>query len=109
MHFAKFQKAVVFLSIDTMWVLHEWFLAAIIVLFLIASSLLSLFLSAGSRVLRHTTYAFLASLVVFLHSGFHHGFLDSLIALAGGTICWMHPSWRSRIMCMPPVVSWLVQ
>jgi hypothetical protein len=72
-----------------MWVLHVWFLAAIMVLFLIASSFFSLFLSAGRRVtpyamVRHTTYAFLASLVVFLHSGVHQGFLDSLIAFAGG-------------------------
>lgn len=32
----------------------------------------------------HTTYALLASLVVSLHSGVHHDFLDSLIAFAGG-------------------------
>jgi hypothetical protein len=49
---ANLQKAVVFLSIDAMWLLHFWFFAAIIVLFLIASNLLRLFLSER-RVERH--------------------------------------------------------
>jgi hypothetical protein len=43
----------VFLSIDAMWLLHAWFFAAIIVLFLIASNFLRLFFSDGRRVERH--------------------------------------------------------
>jgi hypothetical protein len=50
---SKHQKAVVFLSIDAMWLLHAWFFAAIIVLFLIASNFLRLFFSDGRRVERH--------------------------------------------------------
>jgi hypothetical protein len=50
---ANLQKAVVFFSIDAMWLLHAWFFAAMIVLFLIASNLLRLFLSDGRRVERH--------------------------------------------------------
>ena len=48
---ANLQKAVVFFSIDAMWLLHAWFFAAMIVLFLIAS--LRLILSDGRRVERH--------------------------------------------------------
>jgi hypothetical protein len=50
---ANLQKAVVFFSIDAMWLLHAWFFAAMIVLFLIASNLLRLFLSDGRRMERH--------------------------------------------------------
>lgn len=82
--FVKCQKADVFLSIDKMWLLQERFFAVSTVLFLTASSLLSIVLSDGSRVVRHILYACLASFVTFLHRGVHHGLLDSFSVVAGG-------------------------
>lgn len=79
--FANLQNAVVFVSIDEIWFLQAQFFVAIIVRFLIASSLIRLCLYDGRRVVHHILQAFLVSFVALIQREVHHGFLGFLFIL----------------------------